>query len=442
MKNRLLLLAFLIFSAITHAQVLKRLAARAKNKLEQKAGDKVDNVIDSTLDGSGKKAPDKNANSNNNTNNANTTGNNTNSNGNSTDEKVPASDAVSNKFKYYSKFDFIPGDKVVAFENFSQDATGDFPDKWNTNSTAEVVNVDGHEGKWLAMAKTGVFMPEFFTSFPDNFTLQFDLACNPEFSYYTSGLDMNFVSLAKPQNFTDWRVYYAEGRNGFLFNFHPTSAGGNDGETGFEIYENGTKSMFNNTATTQFHAKTKNFASVSVWRQKQRIRVYINEEKVLDLPKGMTLPAYNALVFTTGGFQQPQDRFLITNIKLAVGAPDTRNKLITEGKFVTKGILFDVNSDKIKPESYGTLKDIASVLKDNPGVKVMIIGHTDSDGDAAKNLDLSRRRAESVKSNLTTEFGIERDRMQTDGKGSTQPLDTNNTPEGKANNRRVEFIKQ
>ncbi len=129
------------------------------------------------------------------------------------------------------------------------------------------------------------------------------------------------------------------------------------------------------------------------------------------------------------------------NIRLAVGAPDTRSKLITEGKFVTTGITFEVNSANIKPESYGVLKDIAETLKENASVKVKIIGHTDSDGEDAANLTLSKKRAESVKDNLVSEFGIDKSRLETDGKGETLPAAPNATPEGKANNRRVEFIK-
>jgi outer membrane protein OmpA-like peptidoglycan-associated protein len=121
--------------------------------------------------------------------------------------------------------------------------------------------------------------------------------------------------------------------------------------------------------------------------------------------------------------------------------PDTRSKLITEGKWSTTGILFDVNSDKIKPISYGVLKEIATTLKENPDLKVKIIGHTDNDGDEAKNLDLSKRRAASVRIVLTTEFGIDGSRFETDGLGETKPVSDNNTPEGKANNRRVEFVK-
>lgn len=118
-----------------------------------------------------------------------------------------------------------------------------------------------------------------------------------------------------------------------------------------------------------------------------------------------------------------------------------RSKLLTEGKLVTHGILFDVGSDKIKPESYTTLKEIATVLKENPEVRVKIIGHTDSDGSDAANLELSKRRAASVKNALSKDFGIDASRMETDGKGESQPIADNKTQEGKANNRRVEFIR-
>ena len=116
--------------------------------------------------------------------------------------------------------------------------------------------------------------------------------------------------------------------------------------------------------------------------------------------------------------------------------------ILAEGKWVRHGILFDVNSDRIKPESYGTLKELAGVLTESGDVKVVIVGHTDSDGDDAANMDLSKRRAASVKSALVSEFKIDAGRLETDGKGESQPIDKNDTPAGKANNRRVEFIKK
>ena len=81
------------------------------------------------------------------------------------------------------------------------------------------------------------------------------------------------------------------------------------------------------------------------------------------------------------------------------------------------------------------------MLKDNAAVRVKIIGHTDSDGDDNSNLALSKKRAEAVKNSLAKDFGVEAARMDTDGKGEAEPASPNTSPENKANNRRVEFIK-
>jgi outer membrane protein OmpA-like peptidoglycan-associated protein len=131
----------------------------------------------------------------------------------------------------------------------------------------------------------------------------------------------------------------------------------------------------------------------------------------------------------------------LSNIRLATGVPDTRNKLLKEGRFVTQGILFNSGSDRIKPESYGILKEIASVLDESPSIHVKIIGHTDSDGDEKSNLLLSQRRAAAVKAALVNSMGIKPERLETDGRGQSKPIADNKTKEGKAQNRRVEFIK-
>ena len=90
---------------------------------------------------------------------------------------------------------------------------------------------------------------------------------------------------------------------------------------------------------------------------------------------------------------------------------------------------------------YGILKEIATTLNENESIRIKIIGHTDTDGDDASNLTLSKKRADAVKSFLNKEFGVETKLMETEGKGESQPVDKTNTTEGKANNRRVEFIK-
>ena len=180
--------------------------------------------------------------------------------------------------------------------------------------------------------------------------------------------------------------------------------------------------------------------SIPGLRQKERLRIYLNEDKTWDVPKAIhpdaKLNAFILFITLKGDWN-----FLVSNIRLATGAPDVRKKILEQNKWVTHGILFDVNSATIKPESYGTLKEMATVLKENPDLKVKIVGHTDADGSDAANLELSKKRSAAVKDALAKEFGIDEARMETDGKGESEPIDKNDTPAGKANNRRVEFIK-
>lgn len=433
--------AILLFiSSICRAQILKNIGNRVKQKAEQRANQKIDNTIDKGLDkaeGTGQKKDESTTTS------PKTTGDNkTVSDAGSTNNTTISK--TTPELKTYSKFDFVPGDKIIVFDDFTQESIGDFPSKWNTNSSGEIVTVEGQTGRWLMVNKKGRFIPEYVGELPDNFTLQFNLMSNEKFYYYSPGLELYFLNGSNGKEIPKDYFISEQKRSGIKFYFHPVSPGNKSGEAGVEVWEDGQKKMDNEVTTPQFNSHAgNNKVSVSIWRQKQRIRVYVNEEKVFDLPRVFS----ENKKYATTMFQLPkkmandQDRFLINNFKFAIGAPDTRNKLITEGKFITRGILFDPGSDKIKPESYGTLKDIATVLKENAGLKTRIIGHTDADGNDADNLTLSKRRAESVKTSLVREFEIDGARLETDGKGESQPADKNTTQEAKANNRRVEFVK-
>lgn len=345
--------------------------------------------------------------------------------------------------KSYGKFDFVPGEKVTAVEDFMQDAVGDFPDKWNSTGSGEIMTIDGKPGHWLMLNKQGEYLPEMIKSLPDNFTLQFELACNETFSFYSSYLWVNVVAMSNPaKDFAKWGRFPSP-TEGVRVGLHPRNAGGEDaGITEFITFSKGEQVLKNETDQRAFVNTTRNMVKVSMWRQKQRLRVYVDETKVWDIPRAFQSDVtYNGVVLAMGDMHKADDRYYVSNFRLAVGAPDTRNKLITEGRFVTHGIQFDTNSDRVKPESYGALKDIAGVLTENADVKVRIIGHTDTDGDDASNLALSKKRAASVRSALATTFGISNERMETEGKGESQPAGPNTTAEGKANNRRVEFVK-
>lgn len=172
--------------------------------------------------------------------------------------------------------------------------------------------------------------------------------------------------------------------------------------------------------------------------------MWLDEEKVFDVPASAPYPGnLNQLKFSmnTSNYTDAQIGYYFTNVKIALGSPDLRNKLLTEGKFVTTGIKFDNNSDVVKRESYGVINEIAKALKENGDMKVRITGHTDNIGKAEDNLSLSKKRAEAVIGILTSEYEIAAERLEADGKGAAAPVGDNKTAEGRAMNRRVEFIK-
>ena len=131
---------------------------------------------------------------------------------------------------------------------------------------------------------------------------------------------------------------------------------------------------------------------------------------------------------------------MIRQIRVARGGVKLYDRLQTEGEIVTRGILFDSGKAIIRPESMGVINEIDRLMKDHPEIKFMIEGHTDSDGEADYNQDLSERRAGAVKTEFVN-LGVDPSRLQTKGWGETKSVDDNATPEGKANNRRVVFVK-
>ena len=336
--------------------------------------------------------------------------------------------------KAYSKYDFIPGEKILAFEDFTGDAVGDFPGKWATNASGEIMTVDNYPGKWLNISKQGFFIPQFIKSLPDNFTVEYDILFLPPSK--AEGPNTAVVGF-QVINAPDGKHYFDYGPDRGYFELDPYMNNVN-----IASYTKTGEKILSNEFTAPGVQRIKLFNyHIAIWRQKSRLRVYLNETKLVDAPSLLSAGIkYNTVRLSTS-LNNDGSTWLISNFKYASGLPDTRNKLMTEGKFSTTGILFDVNSAVIKASSYGTLKDIAAVLKDNTGVNVKITGHTDSDGDNAANLDLSKKRAEAVKTILSKEFGIDEKRMQADGKGETQPAVPDTSAEGKAQNRRVEFIK-
>ncbi len=143
-----------------------------------------------------------------------------------------------------------------------------------------------------------------------------------------------------------------------------------------------------------------------------------------------------------GGLASNENPLIFTNVRVARGGGmNMLGRLLTDGRFATHAITFDINKSTIKNESMGFINQMVKFLNENPTVKLEIGGHTDSDGEEAANQKLSLARAESVRS-LLSDLGIDSGRLTTKGFGESKPMNGNETPEGKANNRRVEFVKK
>jgi outer membrane protein OmpA-like peptidoglycan-associated protein len=449
MRNLFMMLV-LCLPTITLAQIINPKEA-AKRKAEQRANNRIDQGIDKGLDkieGLFKKKEKKpkkekqdrqdGAEQNTQDSNNNNGGNNAQNSQNNAQHSQNASNSQTPSLQAYSKFDFISGEKVVMFDDFSTTDVGDFPANWNTNASGEVVNLEGQTSKFLKIEKRGIFLPESFNELPENFTVEFDMAVSENMSEIQSGLLVIFPLLSERKVTYD---FFFNRKPQARIDIHPVGSG--KGHIS-EIYvadkntENSDEWAVKNIAKLDGIWKTGQVNKISFWRQKTRLRMYVNENKVWDIPRAFTETQKYSMLF---GANIWDGQVFIANLKVAVGQPDTRSKLLTDGKLITRGITFDVGSDKIKPESYGVLKEIAQILTENPTVKIKIVGHTDSDGDANKNLELSKKRADAISKVLSKEFKIDASRMQTDGKGATEPSEPNTTPQGKANNRRVEFIK-
>ncbi len=181
----------------------------------------------------------------------------------------------------------------------------------------------------------------------------------------------------------------------------------------------------------------------SIAVNKKRLRVWMNEDKIIDNPSLLVGNMGRFLLIETYGVDPERGLVvLLSNIKFAEAAEDMRSQLLDKGRFSTTGIYFNTDKAAIKPESYAVIKSVAQYLKENPDVNIQIIGHTDAQGEDAYNLQLSERRAHAVVQALVQQFQIKESRLSAIGKGETEPVDDNATEKGRANNRRVEFVKK
>jgi OmpA-OmpF porin, OOP family len=312
----------------------------------------------------------------------------------------------------YSNYDFVPGDKILFEDNFVDDQDGEFPAHWILNKGQGIVNkVNGGdqaffltEGNYVRVAPR---MKTETNYLPQDFTVEFDF-----FPTDGSSNPMLLFSNAKEES-RNLDFGKSVGSGYFPKDFSADFPGDRD----------------------HFDGKWHHAAMIKKGNQ---IKCYLDQFRVLVIPDCVSC---EVTTVEAGGIGDAQHPIVFKNFRIAAGGNmNMIGKKFTDSKIVTHGINFDTDKATIKPESMGTLNMIVRVLKDNPDIKFEIDGHTDNSGTAPHNLTLSQQRADAVKTQLVT-MGVDASRLTTRGLGDTKPIADNNTPDGKANNRRVEFVK-
>lgn len=437
MKMILMLVVVLTAATVAPAQtpLPKRVEQRAKDKTGNKVDETVDKGIDSAFSKTGRaignlfKKKDKKK--QNDPENGAGSGNDV----TATAERKSAGTVSGAPKSVNSATDFVPGETVLFEDNFEKDALGDFPAQWNTNGSGKVVTIEGLEGKWLDVVHNCVITPVINQKLPENSTIEFDLFLRSE-----AGRSTPFIQfgLTQVKDILREDLFY---QDRFFINLHRyTEEDGKTLEYGLKNDIIGNKSNF---ALTSYVNKV---LHVAIAVNKSRIRLYLDDNKIIDLPRALTDAMRNTFFLNNNAvIPASETGMLISNVRIASAETDARSLLVDQlmenGKAVTNDIQFDVNSDRIRQESFAVINQLGDALQKNPTLKIKIIGHTDNDGNDASNLALSQKRAVAVKNYITENYAVTGSRIQTDGKGESQPVANNASAAGKAKNRRVEFVK-
>jgi outer membrane protein OmpA-like peptidoglycan-associated protein len=408
------------FSQGANAQFWKKLAKHAAKKVEKEGERRVERRVDRSIDKAYDETEDEIDGKNKKTKKAKA----------KKREKIEENneDAIEKKQKLskkahqpkviWNRFDFVPGDTVIFEDAPSPDEeNGEFPSRWDLyKGGAEIAEVDGKPVITFITAVGNMHSKGIVPYLKD-----------PEQDYLPDVFTIEFDAFFLP------KVY----NNRYYITFYDRK--------NQKYFDNAQADIFVNSiefVDSEGKLKDKNrgnwdteggWRHISIAFTKGKFKMYLEDQRLINIPHFKGNPTGVTL---SAGFEGNY----IKNFRIAKGGVKYYKRVLSEGKIIVNGIKFDINKATLKPESMGPINRINKLMKKQPKLKFSVEGHTDSDGDAKTNMKLSKARAKTVMNKLIA-MGISKSRLKYTGFGESKPIDNNATPEGKANNRRVEFVK-
>jgi OmpA-OmpF porin, OOP family len=316
----------------------------------------------------------------------------------------------------FVNFDFVPGERVLFADDFAKDNVGDFPKRLEfVKGNMEVAEWKGE--RWLRASTDGQFEIPLPENLPERFTVEFE-----HVGVASSWPHLTLMFAGKPEADRSFdRVVFKtwDGNS-------TTSGGGIYAGDGTER----AKGQVKDAQNTRFTAR--------IMVDGRYAKVYMGGTRVANVPNATLGRANKIVIMFDASAASP---VYFRDVRVAAGGKRLYDAITEKGRVATQGVYFDTGSDKIRPESAPTLKEIAAMLAEHADLKLMVEGHTDNVGAAATNQTLSEKRAMAVRQHLVDNYAVDGARLTARGLGATKPTGSNDTPEGRQNNRRVELVK-
>ncbi|MBQ4276491.1 MAG: OmpA family protein [Bacteroidaceae bacterium] len=398
--------------------ILGRIANRVKEKVTDKIEQTIDQTIDGAIDGVTEGETDD------------------------ADNNDAAAADTYDPQAGAAKSDFVRGAAIMFEDDMQGEQVGEFPSKWDlVRGNAEIATIQGQKcialidgDGWITpLVKGGIK-----NYLGDEFTVEFDMLFDDRPKDGAPNIEFDFMHESQSHDNEIFTIHWSMSYDKQSFEcdyVRPTDEG---------------------WTSTEGHTSAQEVATVNDGRwhhyalsfNKRAIKFYVDGKRVINVPNAKAGAGW----FTIWSGHKNDRPTYVKNVVVAKGAVALYERNATDmsaveqaiqetGKFVTNNILFETGKATLKPESMIEIQKVAEYMKKNPQARFEVQGHTDNQGSDAVNDPLSQQRAEAVVKALEG-MGVDGFNLKAVGKGSHEPIADNSTEDGRAKNRRVEFVKK